>query len=398
MYNLDKSILALYLKYGIISTPKNKSFFLNKNNQSYKYLKLNRSYKSTINDIDKELEKIINNKIQKSIKNKTKVVLLMSAGNDSRLMYHYIFKICKDNKYLKNFFVVTGNFKNFKNKYSDKSFIKKNRNFKIHNHKYIHIDDKPHEYNKFIKLIKKLIKVNIFPINGLRYYLIYECIKYVTKKYKNHIIFTGIGDSIFNKYVNADKIAKNKSNYLIKKFNKLADEEYFKLKKPIFFHQKNKIDKLIHERHFFLMGPKTKYEFDQLGNFFSANMYHPFFEKKMLELCLNFEYKHINDSFNKYIIVKLLEKKELKIIDFNYEVDTPQREFIYKFFKNNNIFLDKSKLINHKIVDKSKIKKIISDYEINFNKLINTKNDNLLNSYSLWKFFVSELFFSLNLK
>ena len=49
-------------------------------------------------------------------------------------MYHYIFDICKKFNYLNKFFVITGNFRNYKNKYSDFKYIKQNRKYKIHNH------------------------------------------------------------------------------------------------------------------------------------------------------------------------------------------------------------------------------------------------------------------------
>ena len=51
--NIDKSVIALYLKYGLINTPTNKSFFLKKKNKSFKFLKLNRKSVSNIDDIDK---------------------------------------------------------------------------------------------------------------------------------------------------------------------------------------------------------------------------------------------------------------------------------------------------------------------------------------------------------
>ena len=56
------------------------------------------------------------------------------------------------------------------------------------------------------------------------------------------------------------------------------------------------------------------------------------------------------------------------IIDFNLDVDTPQREFIYKFFKNNKNFIDKSLLISKRIVSKTKIENEVLKYSINFKK------------------------------
>ena len=147
---------------------------------------------------------------------------------------------------------------------------------------------------------------------------------------------------------------------------------------------------------YFLIGPKTKFEFDGIFKYFNANYYNPFYEKKILELCLNYNYKGLTKKINKYIILKLLEKKENMIINFNLDIDTPQREYIYNFFKNNNNFIEKSLLVSKNIVSKTKMEKEVLKYFSNFKKKINTKSDKDLNSYSLWKFFVTELFLKIN--
>ena len=117
------NIIALYLKYGIISFPnlnikKGKRLILKKiNNMKYA--------PNTYEDVLKCLKTIIDKRIKLSKDQNEKVILFLSSGVDSRLLYYLIYKSCKNHNYLKNFYNLTADVTIYKKKYSENLILKK---------------------------------------------------------------------------------------------------------------------------------------------------------------------------------------------------------------------------------------------------------------------------------
>ena len=158
--SLNLNNISLYLKYGIISFP-NLKIKKGKKEKLKKIKDINFN-KNSYTDVLSCLSKLIDKQIKKSKKTNEKIILLLSSGVDSRLLYHIIFNLCKTNKYLDSFYTVTGNIKNYKNKYSEYEVLKKNFKQKIHNHKAVNII-----YKNLEDEILESCNINQQPINGL---------------------------------------------------------------------------------------------------------------------------------------------------------------------------------------------------------------------------------------
>ena len=306
---VDLNNISLYLKYGIISFPNLKI----KKGRKEKLKKIkNINYnKNSYTDVLNCLLKLIDKQIKKSKKVNEKIILFLSSGIDSRLLYHLIFNLCKTNEYLDSFYTVTGNIKNYKNKYSEYEVLKKNFKQKIHNHKVVNII-----YKNLEDEILESCYINQQPINGLPNVTMKKLFNYCSNNFKKKIVITGIGDPIF---FNADNkiiknLNKNKSlqyasdgiiyksgNFLSKKYDQISNKIFKNLKFENLFKTKNSYHEFVLKQYFYLKGPKVKNEVKNLSKYFNVKTFSPFCDnqlhKKILGLPVSLLFNGIPKSF-----------------------------------------------------------------------------------------------------
>ena len=393
--------ISLYLKYGIISFP-NLSIKKEKKRKLNKIKNINFN-KSTYNDIFNSLLNSIDKQIKKSKKNNEKVVLFLSSGLDSRLLYYIIYYACKQNKYLKNFYTLTGDIKYYGNKYSEFKVLKKNFRKKIHNHKVIDII-----YNNFEDEVKESCKINQKPINGLPIITMKKLFDYCSKNFTKKLVITGIGDPIFfnadNEIIKnlkqkrsiqyaSDGIIYRPNDFLSQKYNYISNRIFKSLKFKELFKINNFFHEFINKQYFFLKGPKVKNEVLNLSRYFRVKTFSPFYEKDLIKKILGLP---VNLLFNG--VPKSFIYETLKIIDGTnpkqgLKMNSPQREFIFEKYKKNVIKIIKNSTLEKlKIVNSNKLYKSYLNQQKCFFKKKNKKTFNNISSYEIWKFISTELF------
>ena len=406
--HINYNTLVLYLKYGYISLPGFKSIYKNKKINTW----INPPYKTNLNtttvDCLNYLEKMVERFVKKQKKKKKKICLLLSSGQDSRLLYKILEKKTIELNYKKNFFCFTGCVK-YKNKDYDESYqIKKFWRRKPINHYIIRINQK----NIFNKIFKAN-KINFQPVNGLPNIIFMLCVDKICKKFgRDKIsIVAGISDQIFfnslkkqavkqqkknSSMVNANEgtIFKN-SDYLLPKYEKIADKLFRGIKTKIFFKQRHFYHKYINQMAYNYRGPKVITEFLNIFKYFKIDYFVPFVEKEFQELILSLNKKDLHDGKNKKTFINnanfILDPDQKNIKGL--KIISPQRELIYQYNRKINRIIDTSILVKKKIVDKKKISKLFNKYLVDYKKYKkNKKKFAKFNSYEIWKFLSSELF------
>lgn len=393
--------LALYLKYGIISFPnltikKEKKAKLKKlNNIDFK--------KNSYNDVYNCLVYIINKQIKRSKKKNEKVILFLSSGVDSRLLYYVIYNICKNNDYLNNFYVLTGNFKSYKNKYSEYRALKKNFKQKIHQHKIIDI-----VFKNFEQEITESCRINQKPINGLPVVAMKKLFQYCSKHFKKKIIITGIGDPIFfnanNKILNnlkrskslqyaSDGLVYQSNDFLTKKYERVSKKIFKNLKFKQLFKVQNSYHDFILKQYFYLKGPKVKSEVKNLSRHFRVKTFSPFCETSLHKKILGLPDNLLFNGKPKSFINEMLKSIEGCEPKQGLKMNSPQREFLFEKYKSFVINMIKNS--NLQKLNLVKSKKILSLYIKLQKKYFRDKYKKSFknfSSYEIWKFISSELF------
>ena len=398
---VDLNNISLYLKYGIISFPNLKI----KKGRKEKLKKIkNINYnKNSYTDVLNCLLKLIDKQIKKSKKVKEKIILFLSSGIDSRLLYHIIFNLCKTNEYLDSFYTVTGNIKNYKNKYSEYEVLKKNFKQKIHNHKVVNII-----YKNLEDEILESCNINQQPINGLPNVTMKKLFNYCSNNFKKKIVITGIGDPIF---FNADNktiknLNKNKSlqyasdgiiyksgKFLSKKYDKISNKIFKNLKFENLFKTKNNYHDFMLKQYFYLKGPKVKNEVKNLSKYFNVKTFSPFCENQLHKKILGLPVYLLFNGTPKSFINETLKMIEGSDPLQGLKMNSPQREFIFEKYKKNIVKMIKnSNLEKLGIVDSNKIYKLYRSQEKEYIKKKNKKIFENFSSYEIWKFISTELF------
>lgn len=406
--NINYATLVLYLKYGYISLPGFKSIYKNKKINTwikppYK-TNLNTTTVYCLNYLEKKIEKFI----KKQKKKKKKICLLLSSGQDSRLLYKILEKKIIELNYKKNFFNFTGCITHSNKDYDEAHYIKKFWRRKPINHHVIRINQK-----NIINKIFKANRINFQPINGLPNIIFMSCVEKICKKFGRDkvTLVTGISDQIFfnslkkqaisqqkkkTSMVNANEgtIFKN-SNYLKHKYDEIADKLFSNIKTKIFFKQRHFYHKYINQMAFNFRGPKVVTEFQNIFKYFKIDYLAPFVEKEFQELILSLKIKELHDGKNKKTFIHntnlLLDPNQKNVKGL--KIITPQREIIYQSQKKIRQIINTSILIKKKIIDKKKIVKLYNRYLIDYKKYKkNKKMFAKFNSYTIWKFLSAEIF------
>ena len=400
--SINLKYISLYLRYGIISFP-NFNILKKEKKKKIKVIKNIKLNKSSYDDVFNCLLNLIDNQIKKSKKKKEKIILFLSSGVDSRLLYHIIYDLCKTNKYLYNFYSITGNIKDYKNRYSEYSILKKNLKKKIHNHKVIDID-----YKNFNYEILESCKINKKPINGLPIVTMKKLFYYCSKNFKKKVIITGIGDPIF---FNADdktikNLKKSKSiqyssdgtvykynNFLSKKYNSISEKIFKSLQFKKIFRTKNIYHDFIMRQNFYLKGPKVRNEINNLSKYYKVKIFSPFCVVNLQRKILGLPIKLLFNGKPKSFINEMLKKFEGLEPAQGLKMNSPQREFIFEKYEQDVIKIIKnSKLEKLKIIDIKKVFNLFFNHQKIFFKKKNKKSFKNFSSYEIWKFISTELF------
>ncbi len=394
--------ISLYLRYGIISFP-NLNIKKKEKKKKIKVIKNVKLNKFSYHDVFICLLNIIEAQIKKSKKKREKIILFLSSGMDSRLLYHIIYNLCKAHNYLHNFYSVTGNIKNYKNQYSEYHTLKKNLKKKIHNHKVIDIDYKNFKYE-----ILESCRINKKPINGLPFVTMKKLFHYCSINFKKKVVITGIGDPIFfnadNEIINnlkkgksiqysSDGIVYKSNNYLSKKYELISKKILQNLKFKKIFRVKNAYHEFIMRQNFYLKGPKVRNEINNLSKYYEVKIFSPYcainLQRKVLGLPIGLLFNGKPKSF----INEMLKKFEKLEPKQGLKMNSPQREFIFEKYDQDIVKIIKnSKLEKLKIVDTKKIYNLFINQQKLFLKQKNTKIFTKFSSYEIWKFISTELF------
>ena len=84
--NLD--VVACYLKYGLLPPPGNKGFLSGEDISRYEFIDINRNAKSDYEDVLRVLKNTCTQIIKKAKLENRAVVLMLTSGLDSRLLYN----------------------------------------------------------------------------------------------------------------------------------------------------------------------------------------------------------------------------------------------------------------------------------------------------------------------
>lgn len=408
MNNILKKInleaILLYLKFGLVSIPGTKDF-LKKKKIKFPNIYFKKIKNIKYNNLILSLEKNLLRKINFCKKNRKEIVLFLSSGLDSRLLYYVIYNLCKKENYLENFFTLTADSSIYKKKYSEYNLLKKIFKKKIHQNKKIIVN-----YNNWYQETVNSNIINQRPINGLAYISIKKLFEYSYNEFSSPLIITGIGDSIFfnsnfkffqksknNNFslFTPDYIKYNNSTYLNKDFDKLANIKrdkikLLKLKYKIF---KEKHYNFLINQQFFYKGPKVVNEHSSLARFYRCDYYSPYTDKSFYNLVLNLPNKLLFKKKSKTPV-----REMIKIITSRYPVEgiklnNPQREILFKEYKKiYNKVISNSILIDVGIVNKNNLLSAYNNYLSKFKIGILNNNIKKISSYDLWKFISLEVF------
>jgi len=401
---INLEAILLFLKFGFVSIPGTKDFLKKKKikNPNIYYKKIKKvGYNHLILSLEKQLTKRINF----CRKKKKKIVLFLSSGLDSRLLYYIVYDLCKKSNYLNNFYTLTAETSIYKKRYSEYNLLKKIFNKRIHKNKKVIVN-----YNNWYQETIKSNKINKRPINGLAYISIKKLFEYSFNKFGNPLIITGIGDSIFfNSNLKFFKYSKNNnfnlfspdyikysnSNYLNKFFDNLAKIQrnkikLLKFKEKIF---KKKKYNFLANQQFFYKGPKVVNEHSSLARFYRCDYYSPYTDKTFYNLVLNLPDNLLFKKKNKTPV-----REMIKIITSKYPIEgiklnNPQREIIFRDYKIiYSKVISNSILIDLGIVNKNALLKVYNNYLSKFRIGIFNNNIKKISSYDLWKFISLEIF------
>lgn len=406
--NINYKVLSLYLKYGYISLPGFKTIYKNKKINTWLKPPYKTSLKTDTDECLQYFKKRCETIVKKLKIKRKKICLLLSSGQDSRLIYKVLEEIIIKHSYQKNFFCFTGRISHFNDDYDESAIIKKFWNIKPINHKIITINKK-----NIFKKIFLANQINHQPVNGVPNIIFLSCVEKICKKFGNnkvHIV-TGIGDQIFfnalgkqakkqqkkgSSLINANEgsIFKN-STYLTSKYEKLSDKLFKKIKTKEHFFERHFLHKYINQMAFNYRGPKVITEFKNIFKYFQTDFFAPFTEKKFINLILSLKKKNLHDGKNKKTFIHdsniIIDPNQKMIVGL--KIISPQREFLYENRKKILQIINTSILTKKGIVDKKKILSQFKSYLNNFKRFKkNKKMFQLFNSYSIWKFLSSEIF------
>ena len=192
--NINYRLLVLYLKYGYILLPGFKTIYKNKKINEW----IKPPYKINLNTSSREVLLFLKKKLERFVKNQKKkgkyICLMLSSGEDSRLIYTILENVIIKLNYQKNFYVCTGRISDNYTDYDESLIIKKYWNKKPINHQVITINRK-----EIFKKIDLANKINFQPVNGLPNIIFMECVKKMVKQFghKKVTMVAGVGDQIF---------------------------------------------------------------------------------------------------------------------------------------------------------------------------------------------------------
>jgi hypothetical protein len=403
--NLD--VVACYLKYSLLPPPGNKGLFVGENISRYEFININRNDKSNYEDILHVLQNTCTKIVKKAKLENREVVLMLTSGLDSRLLYNILIDVANKENYLDNFYNVTGDISGWEGRYSEADQLKDNWSGKPINHFIVDVD-----FNNFESEVKVCNNINNRPINGLVSILLKQVYKYISQKWSNPMVITGIGEGMFfstggdqflEMYDNhndeikhqvyaSDKSRLDVSDYLTVDASSAASNHFINIKEFKVFDYTNLYERFIHRQQFFSDAPKVNWENSSYVNHYDLDMYHPYINSDLLNTILNLPNELLYDGTSKSAIRGLLELLEgVKVMD-GIKMTSPQREILATTYKERVYdLIETSILVNIGLVKKDLIKQEFDSYINNFEELQKENKFKEVNSYSIWRFVSTEL-------
>jgi len=403
--NLD--VVACYLKYGLLPPPGNKGFFTDEYISTYDFINLSRKNESDYNDILLVLKSICIQIVKQAKTEDRAIVLMLTSGLDSRLLYNVFFDLIKNEYDLDNFYNVTGDISGWDGRYSEAEKIKDNWEDLPINHKIIdvNLDDFESNVSRCNDMINR-------PINGLVSVVLERVYHYISKTWKNPLVISGLGDGIFfntggqqflnkNADLNAsmglhvfssDGTVASYGDYLTKRWSNVASKKLIKTKEIKVFPYLNLYERYIHHQQFFAKGPKVNWENYGYSNYYKLELKCPYQENKLLESLMNLPTGLLYDGRYKTVVLVLLEILEGKIPLKGISVTSPQRELLVSTYKDKVYgLIEISVLVGIGLVSKDLIRRELDSYIDSYSTLQAEGKFEKVNSYSIWKFVSMEL-------
>lgn len=406
--NINYKLLSLYLKYGYISLPGFRTIYKNRKINKW----INPPYKTNLNTSTEEVLLYMKKRFERFVKKQKKegkyICLLLSAGQDSGLIYQILKETTIKLNYQNFFFCYIGKISHSNYDYDESFIIKKFWKKKPLNLQVININK-----DDIFKKIFLANQINFQPVNGLPNIIYMSCVEKICKKFgkKNVNIVTGVGDQIFfnalkkqaknqqnkgSSLINAnDGTIFNNSSYLTPNYERFADELHKRIKTKKFLKERHFFHKYINQMNFNYRGPKVITEFTNIFKYFKVSFFAPFIEKKFCNLILSLKKDHLHNGSHKKSFIfnanNMMYKNEKKIPGL--KIITPQREILYNKKKEILQIIKTSYLCKIGMVDKKIILREFENYLKDYDKYKkNTKKFRQFNSYSIWKFLSSEIF------
>jgi hypothetical protein len=407
--NLDT--VSLYLRYGLQPPPGSNRFIKGQSTPKFELPDIKRDNQTDYNDVLVVLKKYIYELVQTSKLKGRPIVLMLTSGLDSRLLYNLILNEVIKNSSVNDFHTVTGNVSGYDNKYSEVEKITENWSRKPVNHSII---DVLFSVDSFESDIKHCNLINNGPINGLVSVVLEKVYCYISKTWENPLVVSGLGDSVFfatgggdfikDKHSNkekidlkiysADSLVMSESSYLDSKWNKTSSDQLNNTKEHKVFDCNNSYERYIHRQQFFSNGPKVLWENFSYANYYKLELLCPFMGTDLLESILNLPTNLLYDGRSKTTVMALLEKCEGREPKRGITMTSPQRELLIEYFENEiSNFFEESILIDIGIVDRKLIVKEVELYLDEYYSFHLKSKSDQFNSFSIWKFLSTELWF-----
>jgi asparagine synthetase B (glutamine-hydrolysing) len=403
--NLD--VVACYLKYGLLPPPGNKGFLSGEDISKYELVDINRTAKSDYEDVLHVLKNTCTQIIKKAKLENRAVVLMLTSGLDSRLLYNIFISVAKQENYLDEFYNVTGNISGWDGRYSEADKLKSNWDCTPVNHSIVEVD-----FNNFESDVRDCNMINNRPINGLVSVVLKQVYKYISQNWLNPMVVTGIGEGVFfstggdqflEKYSDHNDEIKHQvyasdtatlggSDYLTIEGSRAASRHFNNIKEFKVFEWINLYERFIHRQQFFSDAPKVNWENSSYVNHYNLEMSHPYIDSDLLNTVLNLPSELLYDGTSKSTVRNLVEHLEGVKASDGIKMTSPQREILAIVYRDRVYeLIESSILASIGVVKKDLIRLEFSNYIDDFNRLEKENKFDKINSYSVWKFVSAEL-------
>lgn len=396
---IDFGAVSRYLLTGKYAKPGSNHFLAGRRYSEIERLSIKRDAPSSLDGLLNTLRQ----RVSSILDEHRRVGLFLTSGHDSYLLY-LLFKE-QQPSYDTEINLITGR---FQGRY-DEAALLKTKNSSIVIHPACAPINSPTEV---LALLYRAVSLAEQPVNGLVAASVLKAFEIAEAL--DSVPILGVGETIFftsdyefiskvrdsdTQSYASDKTIQPLATYLTQHGMSLAkaDLEQYEYSDPHIFDYRGLMESFIHDQQFLIDAPRVDYEMTALGKNSSFDAITPYRDSKLLEIFLNLPEQDQHDGRAKTPIKKLIARLQPGAENFEgLSMTSPQREYLRRSHEKGGFaglmkyFLSDSLLAELGLVNLEYVGEEYADYVREFDRTYGSEQFEVLSSYSIWKFFITE--------